>query len=243
MGWDCELAVELPLGSKDPDDMPQPKLTVIMAPAEVQVECEIHILQRASCHPNIVEFLGWYWDAEHVMCMVLGYCAGGSLDSLIGPTRSGKKAYHSEEQIMAWFVQLLAALNHLHSVNIIHRCAAHYRHRCLWSHEASCLTGPQRWARHAAQVRLPHTPLTTQQDLPACRDIKPQNIFLSKCKKLIRLGDLGIAKELEESDQLVTTCLGTPYYMSPELMAQQPYTVAADVWALGSASSPSSLLS
>ena len=49
----------------------------------------------------------------------------------------------------------------------------------------------------------------------------------------MRLGDLGIAKELQANDQLATTCLGTPYYMSPELMAQQPYTVAADIWALG----------
>ena len=66
-----------------------------------------------------------------------------------------------------------------------------------------------------------------------CRDIKPQNIFVSKNLKIVRLGDLGIAKQMDGTQDLATTQLGTPFYMSPELVANRPYTSASDIWALG----------
>ena len=65
------------------------------------------------------------------------------------------------------------------------------------------------------------------------RDIKPANVFLSKSRKVVRLGDSGIAKKLREDDDLATTVVGTPLYMSPELCQGKPYTYASDIWALG----------
>ena len=65
------------------------------------------------------------------------------------------------------------------------------------------------------------------------RDIKPANVFLSKSRKVVRLGDFGIAKKLREDDDLATTVVGTPLYMSPELCQGKPYTYASDIWALG----------
>ncbi|CAG9462680.1 unnamed protein product [Pedinophyceae sp. YPF-701] len=65
------------------------------------------------------------------------------------------------------------------------------------------------------------------------RDIKPANIFLSKSLSIVRLGDLGVAKELDKPNGLAATILGTPYYMSPEIMANKPYTLASDIWSLG----------
>lgn len=55
--------------------------------------------------------------------IVLGYCAGGALDSIIGTGKQPARSFFSEEQIMLWLVQLMAALHHLHSLNIIHRCS------------------------------------------------------------------------------------------------------------------------
>ena len=49
--------------------------------------------------------------------------------------------------------------------------------------------------------------------LPA--DLKPENIFLSGNQRVVKLGDLGIAKALEGTLELAITCTGTPYYMSP----------------------------
>ena len=63
------------------------------------------------------------------------------------------------------------------------------------------------------------------------RDLKTQNIFLTGNGRLV-LGDLGISKVLSEGD-LARTCIGTPYYMSPEIFKNKPYSYKSDVWALG----------
>lgn len=63
------------------------------------------------------------------------------------------------------------------------------------------------------------------------RDMKTQNIFLKNGK--IRLGDFGIAKVLDSTKDFANTCIGTPYYMSPELFKNKPYSYKSDVWALG----------
>ena len=47
------------------------------------------------------------------------------------------------------------------------------------------------------------------------------------------LGDLGVAKQLEGTLEYTISCLGTPYYMSPEVIASRPYQYASDVWSLG----------
>ncbi|XP_071808404.1 uncharacterized protein [Asterias amurensis] len=64
------------------------------------------------------------------------------------------------------------------------------------------------------------------------RDLKTQNIFLTK-SKIIKVGDLGIARVLEGNNDMATTLIGTPYYMSPELFSNKPYNHKSDVWALG----------
>lgn len=64
------------------------------------------------------------------------------------------------------------------------------------------------------------------------RDIKAANIFLAGNGRLV-LGDLGVSKALDSTLAMAQTCIGTPYYMSPELFADRPYTFSADVWALG----------
>ena len=46
------------------------------------------------------------------------------------------------------------------------------------------------------------------------RDIKSQNIFLTKDSK-VKLGDFGIARPLQLTLQKIKSVVGTPYYMSP----------------------------
>ncbi|XP_067601489.1 serine/threonine-protein kinase Nek1 isoform X2 [Pseudorca crassidens] len=64
------------------------------------------------------------------------------------------------------------------------------------------------------------------------RDIKSQNIFLTK-DGTIQLGDFGIARVLNSTVELVRTCIGTPYYLSPEICENKPYNNKSDIWALG----------
>jgi NIMA (never in mitosis gene a)-related kinase len=49
----------------------------------------------------------------------------------------------------------------------------------------------------------------------------------------VKLGDFGISKVLENTNQAAMTVVGTPYYMSPEVVQNHPYTFKSDVWALG----------
>jgi NIMA (never in mitosis gene a)-related kinase len=64
------------------------------------------------------------------------------------------------------------------------------------------------------------------------RDIKSANIFLDKSDN-IKLGDLGIGKALNGTNELARTVIGTPYFMSPELLLNQPYSYKSDMWAVG----------
>ena len=46
---------------------------------------------------------------------------------------------------------------------------------------------------------------------------------LAKTKKgFMKLGDFGTAKVLDQGSQFAQTCIGTPYYMSPEVFMGKP---------------------
>lgn len=64
------------------------------------------------------------------------------------------------------------------------------------------------------------------------RDIKASNIFLT-ATNCVKVGDFGISKILQSTLEVAMTVVGTPYYMSPEIYHNKPYTLKSDVWALG----------
>eukprot|EP00936_MAST-01D_sp_MAST-1D-sp1_P000627 g627.t1 len=64
------------------------------------------------------------------------------------------------------------------------------------------------------------------------RDLKTQNIFLTRTG-VLKLGDFGIARVLENSADMASTMIGTPYNMSPELCENRAYDEKSDMWALG----------
>ena len=68
------------------------------------------------------------------------------------------------------------------------------------------------------------------------RDLKPANIFLSS-DGTIKVGDLGLGRFLSEQTLEAFTRVGTPLYMSPELLAPEKkgagYGFSSDVYSLG----------
>lgn len=66
------------------------------------------------------------------------------------------------------------------------------------------------------------------------RDLKSQNIMLSgPQQRTIKLGDFGIAKVLSSGHDMAATVVGTPHYLSPEVVHGKPYDNKSDIWALG----------
>ena len=64
------------------------------------------------------------------------------------------------------------------------------------------------------------------------RDIKGANVFLTK-KGIVKIGDFGIAKVLSHTVQKARTMVGTPYYLSPEIVQSKPYNSKTDIWSMG----------
>ena len=67
------------------------------------------------------------------------------------------------------------------------------------------------------------------------RDLKPANIFLSS-DGTVKVGDLGLGRFLSESTVEAFTKVGTPLYMSPELLnnsRNRGYGFSSDVYSLG----------
>lgn len=62
------------------------------------------------------------------------------------------------------------------------------------------------------------------------RDIKPQNILFNDGGE-VKLCDFGVSGEAVNS--LATTFTGTSFYMAPERIQGEPYSVTCDVWSLG----------
>ena len=49
----------------------------------------------------------------------------------------------------------------------------------------------------------------------------------------MKLGDFGIARVLSSTRENARTIVGTPYYLSPEIVENKPYSFKSDVWSLG----------
>ena len=63
------------------------------------------------------------------------------------------------------------------------------------------------------------------------RDIKCLNLFITKDRH-IKIGDLGVSAFSSGLD-LHYTRVGTPLYISPELVKQKPYDYKTDIWSFG----------
>ena len=64
------------------------------------------------------------------------------------------------------------------------------------------------------------------------RDLKPANIFIALDGSL-KLGDLGLGRQMSSQTFELQSRVGTPLYMSPEVLQGSGYDWKSDVWSLG----------
>jgi len=64
------------------------------------------------------------------------------------------------------------------------------------------------------------------------RDLKPANIFIDG-KNDLKLGDLGLGRDFSSQTMEAFSRVGTPLYMSPEVLQGSGYDFQCDVWSLG----------
>ena len=62
--------------------------------------------------------------------------------------------------------------------------------------------------------------------------MKPQNILIG-ANGTVKLCDFGFARAIASKSIVLTSIKGTPLYMAPEVVQEQPYNHTVDFWSLG----------
>ena len=140
--------------------------------------------------------------------IMMEFCEGGSLDGIYRQVR--KLGGRTGEKVLGKVAEgVLNGLTYLHSRKIIHRGMA---------------TG-------ILSIPLPPSSQNAPLTWLFNADIKPSNILLCRDGQ-VKLCDFGVSGEFGTKGD-ANTFIGTSYYMAPERITGQSYTITSDVWSLG----------
>ncbi|KAG6811752.1 hypothetical protein H0H92_005949 [Tricholoma furcatifolium] len=169
-----------------------------------QIVAEVNILKDLE-HDHIVRYHDRYVDRDAgILYILMEYCGGGDLSTVIKQAARSNRPI-PEDKIWSYFLQLLLALNYCHHPN------GHARNGSGFNGFENVGTSNRAQILH--------------------RDLKPDNVFLDTADK-VKLGDFGLSRALTQTN-FANTYVGTPYYMSPELMQEKAYDTKSDIWSLG----------
>lgn len=175
---------------------------------------------RLPPSPHIVRLYEAFWETPgHTLVLVLEYGDAGDLAAFI-------KAHCHEPP------DERAALRVFAQVEWQMYCQPY---QCVWHKPSTARTHSRLqvlcdFATVPEQIALGVQALHRQHVLH--RDLKPQNVFLFSDGRVV-VGDFGTSKALASASALGSTFVGSPLYMSPEMLESEPHTYATDIWSLG----------
>ena len=100
-------------------------------------------------------------------------------------------------------------------INKLRKAGGMFKENLIWSYSIQMIEGLK--ALHDKKIMH--------------RDLKSANIFLVKDKYQCKIGDMNVSKVIKE--KVLITQTGTPYYASPEVWRDEPYSYKSDLWSIG----------
>ena len=167
-------------------------------------------------HPYLVRFRESFVEGDK-LCIIMDYCDSGDLAVRIKRQREvGHGQQFPEAQVQRWLAQLIAGLDFLHAMHVLHRDIK------------------------PSSERLPPATLARRASEASAHLIPPRgggaraDLFLHRGSEL-KIGDLGLSKQILAGiagAQKHTQC-GSPVYLAPEVHMSQAYDGKVDIWAAG----------
>ena len=169
-------------------------------------------------HPYLVRFRESFVEGDK-LCIIMDYCDSGDLAVRIKRQREvGHGQQFPEAQVQRWLAQLIAGLDFLHAMHVLHRDIKPSSER---------LPPPPGYPRARVRGECPHL-------IPPRGGGVSADLFLHRGSEL-KIGDLGLSKQILAGiagAQKHTQC-GSPVYLAPEVHMSQAYDGKVDIWAAG----------
>ncbi|KAF6750277.1 other/NEK protein kinase [Ephemerocybe angulata] len=180
-----------------------------------QIVAEVNILKDLH-HEHIVGYHDRFVDRDAgILYILMEYCGGGDLSSVIKQASKTSRPI-SEDTIWNYFMQILLALHHCHHPHGHGRSSS----GSGVGEDGGVGGGGGGGGGVGRRPQILH------------RDLKPDNGDVLDEQNNVKLGDFGLSKALAQAS-FANTYVGTPYYMSPELMQEKAYDSKSDIWSLG----------